>query len=112
MPSKYAISLTGNITQPGLKETGKLRMFSISLYNGKGEPPFFIKVKAFPQTSVQAKLEGKNRVKVTGTLRMDRWKKDDEDKEQLCLYADSVIDSPWEGGDSKPMVVDDEKIPF
>lgn len=105
----------GNITKQGKKEHGKLTTFSISVYNGKDEPPFFIKVKCFPQTDMKATLEPKNRVAIIGNLRMDRWKKEGETIEVLTVNADKVSNAPWEGGKtSGPAAQDalDDNVPF
>lgn len=98
MPKTTATSVTGNITKQGATKNGKLQTFTIALYNGKDNEPFFVRVKAFPQTQVDGRLEPRNRVEVVGNLRLDRWKnKDDQEVETLTIYADKVTDSPWEG---------------
>ena len=102
MANRHDNTFTGNITSKGAESYGKLTTFSIALYNGKDESPFFLRVKCFPNTAVGAKLEAKNRVAVKGSLRMERWSKDGEDKEALTVYANGVTEAPWEGAAKAP----------
>ena len=102
MANKYDNTFTGNITSKGSENYGKLITFSIAMYNGKDESPFFLKVKCFPNTAIKGKLDAKNRVAVKGSLRMERWSKDGEDKEALTVYANGVDDAPWEGAAKAP----------
>lgn len=102
----------GNITSTGIKTTaGGLTMFSVACYNGKDEAPFFIRVKAFKNTKVTAKMEAKNRVAIIGSLRLERWKKTNADTpdapaqevEQLTVMANEVVDCPWEDDGKAPV---------
>jgi single-stranded DNA-binding protein len=116
----------GNITVKGVEKTsGGLTTFSMACYNGKEESPFFLRIKAFGSTNVNAKLEAKNRVAVQGNLRVERWQKsiegkDPRDMETLTVFANSIADAPWEAPQilsplsapsQKPSGAD-EQIPF
>ena len=112
----------GNITSKGVTVTnGGLTTFQIACYNGKEQAPFFLRIKAFSNTKISAKMDAKNRVAINGNLRVERWTKNipeegDKEVEMFTVYADVVKDCPWEdnkgSAGNRPAPGGNESLPF
>jgi len=87
----------GNITSKGIKSLGKVQVFDISMYNGKDIPPFFVQVKVFNNTETPGKYSAKDRVRVYGSLRLNKWGENNE-RQTIVVNANKLELAPWEGG--------------
>ncbi len=85
----------GNITSKGVKSLGKIKVFDIAMYNGKDIDPFFVQVKVFNNTDVKDKYAAKDRVRVYGSLRLNKWGENNE-RQTIVVNANKLEAAPWQ----------------
>ena len=86
----------GNITAKGMKSIGNVKVFDISMYNGKGQDPFFVQVKVFNNTDAPKEIKAKDRVRVYGALRLNKWG-EDQSRQTIIVNANKIEMAPWQG---------------